>query len=81
MFPILLQLRFSVRVEETDNALGLLKWLNQSIQQKSVKAAITESDIILMVLAESVHEKPTAWSDTWKPTPSTLTAGTAKPFN
>jgi hypothetical protein len=30
------------------------------------------------VLAQSVHENLQAWSDTWKPTPSTLSAGTAK---
>src|SRR6202011_6181011 len=45
----------AIRVEETDNALRLLKRLNEAVQQKPVKTPVTESDTILVMLVESVH--------------------------
>jgi hypothetical protein len=32
-----------------------LEWLDQPIQQNAVKTAVTESDVTLMMLVESLH--------------------------
>jgi len=44
-----------IGTEEADDSLGLLKGLDGSIEQDSIKAAIMETDIIFMVLKEGVH--------------------------
>ena len=44
-----------IGTEEADDSLGLLKGLDGSIEQDSIKAAIMETDIILRVLKEGVH--------------------------
>src|SRR5439155_7953924 len=44
-----------IGAEEADDSLGLLKGLDGSIEQDSIKAAIMETDVILMVLKEGVH--------------------------
>jgi hypothetical protein len=36
----------------------LLKWLNQPIQQNAVKAPISKSYAILVMLVEGVHWEP-----------------------
>lgn len=41
--------------KETNDALFLLEWLNGPIQQDAVEAAVMESDVILVMLVESVH--------------------------
>jgi hypothetical protein len=41
-------------LEKTEHALN-----------KSVKTAVTELDVILMVFKKGVHGKPPMWSDTW----------------
>ena len=38
-----------------DDALGLLKRLNESIEQEPIEAPIPESDAILVMLAEGVY--------------------------
>jgi hypothetical protein len=45
-------------VEETENPLGLLKGLNQPIQQDPIKAAVMPTDAALVVFEERVHERP-----------------------
>jgi hypothetical protein len=45
-------------VEEADHALGLLKGLNQAVQQDAIEAAIGEPDTILVMLVEGVHGLP-----------------------
>jgi hypothetical protein len=42
--------------EEANHSLGLLKRLNQAIQQNSVKATVVESNATLVVLVKGVHE-------------------------
>src|SRR5439155_23851221 len=44
-----------IGAEEADDSLGLLKGLDGSIEQDSIKAAIMETDVILRVLKEGVH--------------------------
>jgi hypothetical protein len=43
-----------VRIEETDHSFGLLKRLNQPVQQDPVEAPIAESDAIFMVFVKGV---------------------------
>jgi len=45
----------SIGIKETDHALRLLKWLNQTVEQQPVETTVAESDTILVMLAESVH--------------------------
>ena len=52
------RVQLPVGVEEADHALGLLKGLNQAVQQDAVEAAIGEPDTILMMLVEGVHGRP-----------------------
>src|SRR5260221_47990 len=47
---------FAVGGEESDHSFRLLKRLNQSIEEDAVEATVVESDMILVVLVESVHE-------------------------
>ena len=47
----------SLRVlEETDSTLFLLKRLDHGMQQDTIEATISETDVILMMFAEGVHE-------------------------
>jgi hypothetical protein len=46
-----------VRAEETHDSLGLLERLDATVEQNPIKTAISESDAMLMMLAESVHGK------------------------
>jgi hypothetical protein len=41
--------------KESDHAFGLLKRLNEPIEQEAVKTPIPETDAILMMLVEGVH--------------------------
>jgi hypothetical protein len=45
----------SISAEETHDPLGLLERLDQAVQQNPIKAAISESNVILVMLVESVH--------------------------
>jgi hypothetical protein len=53
--PLADRIQLSVPVEEADDTLGLLKRLNQPVQQKAIEAAIGEPDTILVMLVEGVH--------------------------
>src|SRR5271166_1269251 len=44
-----------ISAEETHHPLGLLEGLDEAVEQNAVKAAISESNAILVVLVESVH--------------------------
>jgi hypothetical protein len=51
----------SIGAEEADDSFGLLKWLDASIEDDSIKAAIMETDVILMVLVKGVHGESSSW--------------------
>jgi hypothetical protein len=46
-----------IRTEETHHSLGLLERLDEAVEQNPIKAAISESNAILVMLVESVHGK------------------------
>ena len=50
-----------IGAEEADDPFGLLKWLDASIEDDSIKAAIMETDVILMVLVKGVHGESSSW--------------------
>jgi hypothetical protein len=50
--------QLAVPAEETDDALRLLKRLNEAIQQQAIEAAVGEPDAIVVMLVEGVHEAP-----------------------
>jgi hypothetical protein len=52
----------SVCVEEPDNALGLLKRLDQPVDQDPIEAAVPETNAILVMLVEGVHGNPPGFS-------------------
>jgi hypothetical protein len=45
----------SVEAEETDHSLGLLEWLDQTVQENAVEASISSANAMLVVLVEGVH--------------------------
>jgi hypothetical protein len=47
----------SIGAEESDYPLGLLERLNDAVEQNPIKAAISESNAILVMLEECVHGK------------------------
>src|SRR5881296_1217227 len=49
------RIEVAIFAEEADHSLLLLKWLNDSVQQDSIETAVMESDVILVMLVESVH--------------------------
>ena len=48
-------LALAIGIKETDDPLGLLEGLNQSVQKNAVKTAVTELYAILVMFAEGVH--------------------------
>ena len=44
-----------VGIEKSDDPLGLLKRLDQAVEQDPVKAAIAEADAVLVMFVEGVH--------------------------
>src|ERR1700674_2910079 len=46
-----------IRTEETYHSLGLLERLDQTVEQNPIKATISETNVILVMLVESVHGK------------------------
>src|SRR5206468_2776362 len=52
------RVHISIRAEETYDALLLLKRLDKSVQEDTVETSILKSDVILVVLVESVHGLP-----------------------
>ena len=44
-----------IGAEKADHPLGLLKRLDQAVEQDPVEAAIAEADAVLVVLVEGVH--------------------------
>ena len=45
-------------IEEANNPLGLLKRLNQPIQQDPIKAPVMPTNAALVVFEEAVHDRP-----------------------
>jgi hypothetical protein len=44
-----------VRVEEPDDAFGLLEGLDQAVEQDAIETPVAEANAILMMLVECVH--------------------------
>src|SRR5579863_1191262 len=57
--------------EEANGSFGLLKGLDQTIQQNSVETTIVEPDAILVMFVKGVHGNLQQWSAIWKLTPWT----------
>jgi hypothetical protein len=55
-----------IGVEEAHNALGLLKGLDEPIEQDSIETPVRETDAIVMMLVEGVHEVPPGRGTTGK---------------
>jgi hypothetical protein len=51
-------IEFPVCVEEPDDPLRLLKWLDERIPQDAIEATVRETDAIVMMLVEGVHGRP-----------------------
>jgi hypothetical protein len=47
--------QLAIGVEEPDYTLGLLKGLDQAVQENTIEAPIAESDVILVMVVEGVH--------------------------
>ena len=54
------RVQLTIRIEEPDHSLRLLKRLNQSIYQNAVEAAIVPMYAVPVVLVEGVHDRPNA---------------------
>jgi hypothetical protein len=52
-----------VGVEKPDGAFGLLKGLNERVQQNAIEAAVRETDAIVVMLVEGVHGAPPGFSN------------------
>ena len=50
------RIQLAIAVEETDYPLGLLKGLDQAVQENTVEAPIAEADVILVMVVEGVHD-------------------------
>jgi hypothetical protein len=48
-------IELAIGVEKAHDALGLLKRLNQRVQQDAIKTPVRETDAIVVVLVEAVH--------------------------
>jgi hypothetical protein len=59
-------LSLPVGIEEADDAFGLLKRLDQSVQKQPVETTIGEANAILVMLEKGVPGKPPVWLDTWR---------------
>jgi hypothetical protein len=46
-----------IGAEESNHALGLLKGLDETVEQNPVETAISETNAILVMLVESVHSQ------------------------
>jgi len=51
------RIEMSVNVEKADHSLGLLKRLDEPVQQDAVKTAIIEADAVLVMIVEGVHDR------------------------
>src|SRR6266516_729253 len=48
-------IEISIRAKETNHALLLLKRLDESIEEDAIETSVLKSDVILVMLVESVH--------------------------
>src|SRR5439155_18237983 len=48
-------IEISIRAKETNHALLLLKRLDKSIEEDAIETSVLKSDVILVLLVESVH--------------------------
>jgi len=51
------RIEMPVNVENADHSLGLLKWLNEPVQQDAVETPIIEADAVLVMIVEGVHDR------------------------
>ena len=49
------RVQLAIAVDETDHPLGLLKRLNQPVQQDAIETPVRETNAIVMMLVEGVH--------------------------
>src|SRR5438552_11122362 len=56
-----------VGVEKADHPLGLLKRLDQAVEQDTVEAAIAEADTVPVMFVEGVHGRPLVRADKHNP--------------
>src|SRR5947209_554068 len=56
-----------VGVEKADHPLGLLKRLDQAVEQDTVKAAVAEADAVPVMFVEGVHGRPLIRADKHNP--------------
>jgi hypothetical protein len=56
-----------VGVEKADHPLGLLKRLDQAIEQDTVKAAVAKADTVPVMFVEGVHGRPLIRADKHNP--------------
>jgi hypothetical protein len=49
------RVQLAVGVEESHDALGLLKRLNEPIEENPIEAPIREADAVVVMLLEGVH--------------------------
>jgi hypothetical protein len=56
-----------VGVEKADHPLGLLKRLDQAVEQDTVEAAIAKADAVPVMFVEGVHGRPLIRADKHNP--------------
>ena len=47
----------SVAAEKADHPLGLLKWLDEPVEQDPVETAIAKADAVLVVVVKGIHRR------------------------
>ncbi|MGO9061562.1 MAG: hypothetical protein ACLQU2_29935 [Candidatus Binataceae bacterium] len=63
------RVQLAVAAKETDHPLGLLKGLDQCVEQDAVKAPVAEPNAVLMMLKKGVHGTPPTVVNARKVTP------------
>ena len=48
-------MQITIRIEETEDSLFLLKWLYEAIKENAIKTSALKTNVILVVLVEGVH--------------------------
>jgi hypothetical protein len=56
------RIQLAIRVEESDDALRLLERLDEPVDQDPIEAPIPETNAILVMLVEGVHDDPPGFS-------------------
>jgi hypothetical protein len=51
-------IELAIRIEEADDPLGLLEWLNQPVQQNAVETPVMPADAVLVMLVKGRLPSP-----------------------